>query len=143
MKIVDNISGSATAVIKPLVFVALIVVVYFVARSLLRRIRERKIGRAEYDKANTDSTVNYDNYAKSVHNAYTGWFDSANERDRVAGELMALNNDELKLVYNRYDELFGGKGTETMYDVINDVWLCVPCVNRSALLKRMEKLGII
>lgn len=142
MKLQDIFPSGDTAanVIKPIIFLVLIVVAYVGINKFIKNWKQKGIGRAQYDKGGLNSGTNYDNIAAAVHRAtesgFWVWKDTA-EIEKQAGVLQSLSDNELKYVYNRFDELFGD-GTETMRSRL-DVF-CLTCSNLTALLTRMDRL---
>lgn len=133
----------ARAYVKPLIAVVLIVVAVLVIRKIYKAIKLRKVGKIPYDKNDLNPDLNYDNYANEVHEAFTGWFpDFGSTQEAVSGRLMSLSDNELKYVYNRYNNLFG-KGTVTMYQDMSDTTFAFFMPNFDAVLLRMQRLGMV
>lgn len=120
-----------------------VIVAFFVLRFVYRKIKRANAGKAgEINFNQVSPNINYDNYAKRAHDALTGWWTDADERDKIAADLNALNNDELKHVSNRYLFLYGEEDNETLLTLMNNYTFCWPCSDVKALTERMEKLGL-
>lgn len=115
------------------VLIALLVL-YFIAKKAIRNFRLRNVGDS------TDSNFNPDSLANTVHEAFTGWLPSGEDMDAVSARLLALSDEKLKAVNDRYNDLFGKSG-ETMYTKI-DSRVCMFCGNRDAILVRLQGLGL-
>ena len=133
-------AGEIGNIIKPIIFLVLIIVCYFLVTKWIKNFKERKVGRAQYDKGQLNPGTNYDNIVAGVHRAIESgfwvWKDTA-EIEKQAGVLNSLSDNELKFIYNRYDELYGEED-ETLRSKL-DVF-CLTCPNLTALLARMDRL---
>lgn len=129
-------------VVKPIVAIVLMAAIYFGIKALIKAYKLRNVGRTTYNENNVDVAINYDNIVAAVHKAtdsgFWVWKDTG-AIEKQAEILSSYNDDEIKLMYNRFDVLFG-KGESTMYDAF-DVF-CLTCPSISALLRRFERLGL-
>ena len=140
----NDILKQGQAIIKPLLFLILFVVVYIVINKVIKNWKTRNVGKSGgYNPKQLDPNFNYDNLADAVHEACDYWLGqpSATPVEAVAEKLMKLNDDELKYVNDRYYSIYG-KGTRTMYKSLNSLWFCLTCPNWNALNARMERLGL-
>lgn len=128
--------------IRPIIFLILVVAVTVLVNRAIKAYKLRKVGRATYNPANTNPAINYDNIVAAVHRATDSgvwiWKDTG-AIEKQASIVNSYNDDEIKLIYNRYNALYG-KGSETMYSAF-DIF-CLTCPSLSALLRRMERLGL-
>lgn len=118
-----------------------IVIAIFVYK-LIVKWKRRNAGKQYVDTSNLNPNVNYDALAKGVFDATDGWLPlSGSSLEEIAGQLVVLNNNEIKQVNNRYLELYG-KGTDTLQDAFDKSWVCINCPNLDTLRKRLAAIGI-
>ena len=130
-------------VFRPILFIIILVIGFFVVRYIVRKIKRSNLGKSgEINYNQLDPQVNYDNYAKRAHDELTGWWVTGNARNAVAADFMRLNNDELMFVNDRYLELFGEQDNHTLYTLFSDYWICTPCADLNALLTRLKDLRL-
>lgn len=143
MKINDFFEGGQ-AVIKPIIFLIITVALFIGINKIIKNWKTRNVGKSGgYNPSQIDPNFNYDNLADAVHEACDYWLGqpSAGPVESVSEKLMRLNDDELKLVNDRYYGIYG-KGTRSMYKSLNSLWFCLTCPNYNALRERMERLGL-
>jgi len=140
--VLDAFTGGATEkVVKPLVTIVLVVIVVYFVTKWIREFKQRNIGKSGgYNGSQLDPNKNYDNLADTVHEVFGGFLPTGLGQEDTAKQLMALNDDELKFVNDRYKALFGKSGG-SMYKSINDNY-CIVCPNYDALLERMRRLNL-
>jgi flagellar biosynthesis/type III secretory pathway M-ring protein FliF/YscJ len=122
-------------------YVILAIIAFFLIKWIIKKIKERNVGKQYVDLTKIDPAKNYDNLAKAVHDAFDNWVNSGEEMEGVCKQLNALNNDELKHLSNRYSEIYG-KGTRTLEDAITDYYFCIGCSNCKALADRLKANNI-
>lgn len=138
---IDYVLKPAQQVIKPVLFLIVCVVAYIVVNKIIKNWKTRNVGKSGgYNPSQLNKGFNYDNLADAIHETFDGWF-LGGDVEGLSEKLMALNDDELKYVNDRYYSIYG-KGTRSMYKAIDSVNFCFNCPNHSALLKRMSRLGL-
>jgi hypothetical protein len=130
--------------IRPIIFLILVIAIYIFVNKAIKAYRLRNVGRATYNPNNVNSNTNYDNIAAAIYRATDSgvwvWKDTA-AIEKQAEILSSYNDDEIKLIYNRYNSLYGKAGDSgTMYSAF-DIF-CLTCPAIKSLLRRMERLGL-
>lgn len=134
--------GGFDQIIKFVLYAIAAIVIYMTIKKLWQAYNRRNAGLQNVNGAQLDPNKNYDSYALAVHSAFDNFTNSADDMENVATTLLPLNNDELKQVNNSYVKLYG-KGERTLYEALNDYWLCYPCTDLNAIKERVKSLGIL
>jgi len=138
-----NFFGGTKAAVEGIVKIVVVAVILYLAYKLYKKFQLRNAGKAYgVNKGNLDPSQNYENLAKGVHDAVGGWiiFQSGDDIENMAKQLLFLNDDELKQVNNLYLKLYGNS-EQNLQDAFSGA-VCVFCSSRELLLERLTKLGI-
>lgn len=134
-------SGGVDKLVGTLVKVVLIGVIAFAAWKLYIKWKRRDVGKAWVDPSLLDPNKNYDNIAKECHDVFDGFWTGSEEAENLSKQILALDNNEIKHVNNRYVVLYGN-GTRTLQDAVKDMVFCISCDSRNALLEKLQTLGL-
>lgn len=132
--------GGTAKVVDIAVKLVMAIIIFIVLRKLYINYIQRNAGKAFVDKSNLDPAKNYDNIAKSVHDAFTGLWKNGDDMESVSKSLLFLSDNELKEVNNRYVKLYGN-GKTSLQDAISEPF-CVFCETRDLLLERLSRLNL-
>lgn len=133
--------GGVQKLANTLIKVILIAVIAYACYKLYIKWKRRDVGKAWVDPSLLDPNKNYDNIAKECHDVFDGWWTGSEEAENLSKQILALDNNEIKQVNNRYVTLYGN-GTRTLQDAIKDMVLCISCDSRNALLEKLQTLGL-
>jgi hypothetical protein len=132
--------GGGAKVVELLVKLIIAAIVIYMLYQLWIKWKRRNAGKAFVDKSQLDPAKNYQNIAKQVNDAVSGWLPSGDDIEAVCKQLLFLTDNELREVNNQYLQLYG-KGTKTLQDAISGP-ICLFCEARDLLLERLQKLNL-
>ena len=134
--------GKSADIIKTVLTLVIVLIVFFGIKKIITNFKRRNAGLAVgVDPSQLNPAKNYDNYAKLIHDTMDDYFATTSSMEGMAQTIMALSDNEIKQVNNRYRSLYGN-GERSMHDALVDWYLCRNCSTLIALAKRVENLGL-
>ena len=129
--------GGAKQAVNSLIKIVVVIIVLVIVFKLYKKYQQRNVGKAWVDPSQLDPNKNYDNIAKGVNDAFSGYGFNLEERADLCNQISALNNNEIKEVNNRYFAIYG----QTLQDAITSgyIWTATEC---NVLAERLKTLNL-
>lgn len=114
------------------------ILLFIIVKLIIDRVITYKPPRPGVDGKAIDPTFDYEAFTLEVKNVIYG-FDWTSAKARVFNQLLYMNDEEFKLIYNMYNDRYA-KGSNTLKSDIEGEFLFGS--GKTALMERFRYLGL-
>ena len=127
----------------PIIIVIALILLYKFGSKALQAFKERNVGKSA-------GAGDFSNLAYDIYSTYGFGYDR-DETESVAARILALNNDQIMDLNDKFVALYGDKcpgggvfctDTTSLKTYVSGVWCLYGCKNQEALVSRLNALSL-